>query len=317
MAEKTRIVFMGTPAFAVPSLQALHRAGYSVAGVVTQPDRPSGRGQKVTFSPVKTEALQLGLKVYQPARLGEDWFIEELAGIKPEIIVVVAFGRILPRELLMLPDLGCINLHASLLPAYRGAAPINWAIINGERETGVTTMLMDEGLDTGDILLSEKVEITPDMTAGELHDLLAAAGAQLLVKTLSLWKQGGIQPQKQREDEAASYAPALRPEHEKIDWFKSARQVHNLVRGLAPLPGARTRYLGGILKILETRVWEASGKSAPPGTVLRIVKGQGFVVQAGDGSVLATRVQPEGKQVMDASSFINGYRLDEGHLFES
>ncbi|MCR4441178.1 MAG: methionyl-tRNA formyltransferase [Peptococcaceae bacterium] len=316
MAEETRIVFMGTPGFAVPSLQALHEAGYNLAGVVTQPDRPSGRGQKIVYSPVKAEAIKLGLNVYQPAKLGEEWFRDELARIKPEIIVVAAFGRILPRELLELPVLGCINVHASLLPAYRGAAPINWAIINGERETGVTTMLMNEGLDRGDILLSEKVVITPDMTSGELHDLLARVGAQLLVKTLALWVKGEIRPQKQREEEA-SYAPILKPEHEKIDWFKPAGQVHNLVRGLEPWPGAHTGYLGGILKIRETKVWEISGREALPGTVLHIVKGQGFVVQAGEGSVLVTRVQPEGKKAMTASSFINGYRLREGFLFES
>ena len=309
-----RIVFMGTPEFAVPSLKALFDSGHEIIGVITQPDRPRGRGQKLSFSPVKEAALALGLNIYQPHKIREQGSVEMLKDLSPELIVVVAFGQILPESILKIPPYGCINVHASLLPAYRGPAPIHWAIMNGEKVTGVTTMLMDTGLDTGDMLLKEEVAISPDMTTGELHDLLAQIGASLLVKTVELWRQKEITPISQK-GMAFSYAPLLKKEHELINWGKSAETVANQIRGLEPWPGAYTMYNEGVLKIRGAKVYHQTEQKAQPGTVLQIVKDIGFVVQAGKGSVLVTKVQPFGKQTMGAASFCHGYHLEVGYVF--
>lgn len=311
-----RIVFMGTPEFAVPSLNALYDSGHEIIAVITQPDRPRGRGQKLGFSPVKEAALALGLNIYQPHKVREQGFVEMLKDLSPELIVVVAFGQILPEDILKIPPYGCINVHASLLPAYRGPAPIHWAIMNGEKVTGITTMLMDTGLDTGDMLLKEEVAISPDMTTGELHDLLAQVGARLLVKTVELWEKKEITPVSQK-GMAFSYAPLLKKEHELIHWGKSAETVVNQIRGLEPWPGAYTMYNKGVLKIRGAKIYQQTEQKAQPGTVLHIVKDQGFVVQAGMGSVLVTKVQPFGKQTMGAASFCHGYHLEVGYVFST
>jgi len=314
MTEKLRIIFMGTPEFAVPSLTALYEAGYELPAVVTQPDRPKGRGQKLAFSPVKEKALELGLQVLQPLKIKDPEFIAALRELRPDLIVVVAFGRILPPEILDLPPLGCINVHGSLLPAYRGAAPIQRAILNGEKRTGITTMLMNAGLDTGDMLLKEEIDIPQDMTFGQLHDQLAVLGAKLLVDTVKLWKEKGITPQPQ-DDSKATYAPMLTREDELIHWEKPAESIHNQIRGLSPWPGAYTIYAGQPLKIRGSELWKSQEPAAEPGTVTQLVKGRGFVVQCGHGSILVTEVQPQGKKSMPADSFANGYLLGVGHVF--
>lgn len=312
----TNIIFMGTPEFAVPSLQALSEEGYNLAGVVTQPDRPKGRGRKLAFSPVKEAALELKLEVFQPARIRDEGFNEQIKLLNPDLIVVVAFGQILPASILDLPPLGCINVHASLLPSYRGAAPIHRAILNGETESGVTTMLMDKGLDTGDILLKEKVVIPEDMTFGELHDILALKGAALLLKTVELWKEKKIEPLSQK-GLPASYAPLLKREDELILWENPVTKIYNQIRGLEPWPGAYTYFKGTTLKIRRAEIYNKTGGGLSPGTVVSLVKGKGFVVQTGQGRLLVSAVQPYGKNIMTAGSFVNGYRLCEGYRFNS
>ncbi|MDX9872193.1 MAG: methionyl-tRNA formyltransferase [Clostridia bacterium] len=316
MNQKHRILFMGTPDFAVLSLRALVRAGYTLAGVVTQPDRPSGRGQKPGLSPVKKEALALGLEVYQPVKIKEAEFLNTLTALQPDLIVTAAYGRILPPAVLELPPFGCVNVHASLLPQYRGAAPIHRAVLNGEAVSGVTTMLMNEGLDTGDILLKEPVEITPEMTSGELHDILAQKGADLLIKTLELWFARKLEPTPQ-DDAQSSYAAPLARKDERIDWDRTNRQIHNQIRGLEPWPGAFTDYRGKPLKIREARLHPLPEQPVQPGTVVEVVKGAGFAVQTGQGGILVTKVQPFGKNVMPADSFMNGYHLTKGFIFEN
>ncbi|MGI9952328.1 methionyl-tRNA formyltransferase [Moorellaceae bacterium AZ2] len=305
---------MGTPQFAAVSLQALLDSSHRIVGVVTQPDRPKGRGRKVVFSPVKEIALEHALPLLQPRDLKDPQFLAALDGWGPELIVVVAFGRLLPPAVLNLPPRGCINLHASLLPRYRGAAPIQRAIINGEKETGVTTMYMVEKLDAGDIILQERVDIPPEMTAGELHDELAALGARLLVRTVDLLEAGQA-PRFPQEERLATYAPPLRPEEEEIKWQKKADKIVNLIRGMNPLPGAFTWREGQRLKIYRARVMEERGGragGARPGEVVAIRPQEGFVVQAGQGQVLITEVQPSGKRIMTAAEYLRGYPLKVG-----
>jgi len=311
---KLRIVFMGTPEFAVPSLQALFEEGYDIAAVITQPDRPKGRGQKLAYSPVKEKALELGLEVLQPAKVKAPEFLATLKELRPDLIIVVAFGQILPKELLELPPLGCINVHGSLLPSYRGAAPLQRAILNGETKTGITTMLMDVGLDTGDMLLMEELNITPEMTFGQLHDHLAEAGARVLVDTVRLHSQNKL-VRKPQNSQLATYAAMLKREDELIQWSDHAEKIHNQVRGLDPWPGAYTYFAKQPLKIRGSKVYSQAGTAAEPGTVTQMIKGQGFVVQCGQGSLLVTAVQPLGKKIMSADSFANGYRLAVGTVF--
>jgi methionyl-tRNA formyltransferase len=311
-----RIVFMGTPDFAVPVLVKLGQAGYDLAAVVTQPDRPRGRGHKVSFSPVKEKALEMGLKVLQPARVKDKSFIKTLQELQPELIVVAAFGQILPAEVLNIPVYGCLNVHASLLPRYRGAAPLQRAMMAGEKKTGVTIMLMDQGLDTGDILTQAEVEIPYNFNCGQLHDRLARSGAELLIKTLPLWQKGEISPQSQTGMES-NYAAPLKKEDEKIDWANSAAVLYNQIRGLTPFPGAYTVFQGKPLKISESELYAFTGQPAVPGTVLLLLKGQGFVVQTGAGCLLVKQVQPVGKKTMPAHSFINGYHLEVGDVFNN
>ncbi|WP_227766950.1 methionyl-tRNA formyltransferase [Zhaonella formicivorans] len=310
-----RTVFMGTADFAVPSLKKIVNAGHQVDAVITQPDRPKGRGQKVQPSPVKAAALDLGLVVFQPESIKDpeaQFFLQKLA---PELIVVVAYGQILPASILDLPPFGCINLHASLLPAYRGAAPIHWAIINGEEETGVSTMYMARSMDSGDVILQKRVPIEPQDTAGTLHDKLAEKGAELLIQTLELLARGSA-PRFAQDESKATYAPQLTREHEEIDWSKSNRELANLIRGMNPWPGAYTTYKGKVLKILEAESLEKP-EYARAGAILSLDKNRGFVVQCGRGALLITKVKPQGKQAMEAAAFCRGYNVEPGIVLGS
>jgi methionyl-tRNA formyltransferase len=317
-----RIVFMGTPEFAVPVLEKLKQSGLEIVAVVTQPDRPRGRGRKVSFSPVKAKALELGLEVLQPLRVKEEAFIQQIQELQPDLIIVAAFGQILPEKILKIPPLGCLNVHASLLPHYRGAAPIQRALMNGEKKTGVTIMLMEKGLDTGDMLAQAEVTITAELNFGQLHDRLALAGAELLMNTLPAWREGKITPVAQ-VDKEASYAAPLTRKDELICWANSAQLIYNQIRSLAPWPGAYTIFQGKPLKIWESEFVcvqaekVAEKEQAVPGTVLSLVKGRGFVVQTGEGGLLIKQVQPVGKKIIPAQSFINGYRLEVGNVFNN
>lgn len=318
-----RIVFMGTPHFAVPCLEALLAAGHEIAGVVTQPDRPKGRGHKFTPPPVKVLALEKGLPVYQPERIKHPDFVATLKELAPDIVVVVAFGQLLSKEILTLPKYGCVNVHASLLPKYRGAAPIHWAVINGEEETGVTIMYMDEGLDTGDMILWESVTIENRDTTGVVHDKLSALGARLLQEAVAQIAAGTVSRLPQDHDRS-TYAPLLTKETELIPWGKSAIEVKNLIRGLNPWPGAYTYFHEQVLKIWSAEQWEegasfgsdgGTGLSSPgdsSGLVTAILPKSGFVVQTGTGRLLITEVQLQGSRRMAAADFIHGRGLTPG-----
>lgn len=303
-----KIVFMGTPEFAVPSLQALIDK-FGVEAVFTQPDRAKGRGKKLSMSPVKELALKYDINVYQPEKLKkEPEFIEILKEINPDFIIVVAYGQILPKEVIDIPKYACINLHASLLPKYRGAAPINWSIINGEKVTGNTTMLMDVGLDTGDMLLKQEVAITDNMTAGELHDLLMEQGSSLLVETILRVVDGTIKPEKQ-DDSNSCYASMLNKEMAKIDWNLSSSEIHNLIRGLNPWPVAYTNYNDLTMKIYKSKcLLEEVSKEA--GTILR-VDNNGILVACGKGKLLIEEVQFPGKKVLKVEEYIKGNVIEE------
>lgn len=303
------IVFMGTPEFSVPPLKRLIEE-YGVKAVFTQPDRPKGRGKKLAISPVKEVAIEHNIPVYQPLRLkNEPEIIEELRQMKPDFIIVVAFGQILSKEVLDIPKYGCINLHASLLPKYRGAAPINWSIIKGEKKSGNTTMLMDVGLDTGDMLLKNEIEITEEMTAGELHDKLMITGGELLVKTIKGIVDSTINPIKQNDEESC-YASMLNKEIAVIDWKNSAKDIHNLVRGLNPWPIAYTYYNNEMMKLYKTTVIEKQCNKES-GTILNVSK-NGIEVATGDKVLLIEKIQfPNGKP-LTVEQYINGNVIEEG-----
>lgn len=303
---------MGTPAFAVPSLKALIEAGHNVLAVVTQPDKPQGRGMASLPSPVKKTALEHNIQVFEPLKLRDESFIGTLKGLNPDFIAVVAYGKILPQAILDIPPKGCVNLHASLLPGYRGAAPINRAIINGEKETGVSTMLMDRGMDTGPVLLEERVAIGPEETADDLAKRLSATGAQLLAKTIALLAEGGIKPIPQ-DEKGATYAAILKKEDGRINWAKSAEEVKNLIRGVYPWPGAFTLWKGKILKVHNGAVLPGS-PGAPYGTIVSVKDGIG--VACGSGVFKITELQPENKKRMSSEDFIKGYRIAEGDRFD-
>lgn len=303
------IVFMGTPEFAVPSLTALIARESTLAGVVTQPDRPKGRGRKLTPPPVKTAALNRGLSVVQPGKVREQECMQWLRALKPDLIVVVAFGQILPPEVLAIPAYGCINVHASLLPRYRGAAPINWALMNGEGETGVTTMLLNEGMDTGDILLQRAVAIADDDDALSLGKRLSVAGAELLLETLSGLKGKTLAP-RQQDHSQASYAPPLKREHGLIEWRRSARDIHNQIRGTLPWPGAFTHFNHKRLKIIRSVMSECNA-GVHPGTVSHAGTG-GIQVATGKGYLTLTEVQLENRSAMSAAEFARGHGITEG-----
>jgi methionyl-tRNA formyltransferase len=296
---------MGTPRFAVDSLDALVAAGHTVAAVYTQPDRPKGRGQELAISPVKEAALRLGLPVLQPERIRRPEAIAELAAFRAKAMVVVGYGQILPQAIIDLAPLGIINVHASLLPAYRGAAPIQWAIANGETETGVTTMKIDAGLDTGDMLRKAETSIGPDETAPELSARLAAMGAELLTETLEMLERGQIVPEPQ-DDSASSLAPILKKEDGAIDWSRPAAILYNRLRGFAPWPGATTSFRSAPLKISSARLSSESGLA--PGELA--IRSRKLVAGCGEGSALElVEVQPEGRKRVSGESFANGARL--------
>lgn len=312
--KKLRTVFMGTPDFAVPCLDMLVREGYPVAAVVTQPDRPKGRGQKLAYSPVKEAALHYNLAILQPDKIKSDDFYNQIAAIQPDVIIVIAFGQFLPQRILDLPLQGCINVHASLLPNYRGSAPIHWAIINGESMSGITTMYMDAGMDTGDMIIKAETPILPVDTTGSLHDKLKDLGATVLSDTLQQIAAGNA-PRVSQNDAAATYAPLLCRNTERIDWHQPAAAIHNLVRGLNPWPGAYCKYQNKSLKIWQTRVYNESTLCAQPGQVIQLTK-EGLVVETGKGIIELLEVQPESKRRMKANDFVCGYSLTIGNMFE-
>lgn len=304
-----RTIFMGTPDFACPTLQRLIERGENLVAVVTQPDRPKGRGQRLMPPPVKELAENNGIPVYQPLKVRDPGFVDIIRELKPDLIVVVAFGQILPKALLEIPPHGCINVHASLLPRYRGAAPLNWCIINGETETGVTTMLMDVGLDTGDMLLTRKTPLDVNEDIVSLHDRMATMGADLLAETLDRLTAGDLIPQPQNNADSC-YAPMLKKEDGIINWYSDARTIHNQVRGLAVWPVASTTVDGQALKIYRTRVGNGSGV---PGTVLQAAKGS-FEVACSSGSLFLQELQLSGKKRLDCASFLAGYPVSVGAL---
>lgn len=307
------IVFMGTPDFAVPSLVGLLEKGYDISVVVTQPDRPKGRGKKMQYPPVKEVALKHNTKVYQPQKAKETSFIEAMVSLNPDVIVVIAYGQILPKEILSIPKKGCINVHASLLPKYRGAAPINWAIIKNETKTGVTTMYMDEGLDTGDMILKEEVEIPKDMTAGQLHDRLADVGKEILLDTLKLVQEDRAPRVKQNHAEH-TYAPMLDKKLGEIHWNQSAEEIVNLIRGVNPWPGAYTFLGDQKVKVWKAKVYEKNDKESKPGTVLKYIPKEGLIVKTGDGTIAIEEIQMPNSKKMHVDSYMNGHTINIGTL---
>ena len=311
-----KIVFMGTPDFAVPSLKALVEAGYDVAAVVTQPDKPKGRGKSLLPTPVKEEALLHEIPVYQPQRVKNNReFLDTLREIAPDVIVVAAFGQIIPRDVLELPKYGCINIHASLLPKYRGAAPIQQAVIDGEKESGVTIMQMGEGLDTGDMISKIVIPLEKEETGGSLFAKLAQAGAELLIKTLPSIEQGTAVWEKQPEESPTPYAAMINKKMGLMDFHKSAVELERLVRGLNPWPSAYTKWNSKIMKIWEADVLEGQTDQMP-GTIVKVEK-DGFCVQTGTGLIKVLSLQIPGKKRMDAGAFLRGYPMEEGTVLSS
>lgn len=305
-----RVVFMGTPDFSVGTLRELVKAGHEVVGVVSQPDKPKGRGKSLMPTPVKEAALELGLPVYQPKKVRDPEFLEGLRELAPEVIVVVAFGQMIPQSILELPPYGCINVHASLLPKYRGAAPIQWAVIDGEPESGVTIMKMDTGLDTGDMITKVVVPIEKDETGGSLFDKLSEAGAKLLVDTLPSLADGTAVYEKQPEESPTPYAAMIQKQLGNIDWKRPAVEIERLIRGLNPWPSAFTKLNGKTLKIWSAQVLNESEKDAAavPGTILS-ADAQGLCVKTGQGVLNITELQLEGKKRMDTPAFLRGYAV--------
>ena len=321
-----RIVFMGTPDFSVPALKALVEAGHQVIAVVTQPDKPKGRGKEVQMTPVKIQAMEYGIPVYQPAKVREASFVEVLQGMEADVYVVIAFGQLLPKAVLELPKYGCINIHASLLPKYRGAAPIQWCVIDGERETGITTMMMDVGLDTGDMLEKTVIPIEEKETGGSLHDKLSLAGGALILSTHKKLEEGTLVRTPQT-DEGTCYAKMLTKSLGDIDWNQSAVSIERLIRGVNPWPSAYTLWNGKTIKIWSADV--TTGREAAaflsesgvpsetgitPGTVVCSDK-HSLVVCTGDGLLSVRELQMEGKKRMDTPAFLRGYPIPEGDVF--
>jgi methionyl-tRNA formyltransferase len=306
--QDLRTVFMGTPDFALQTLQGLIDAGCNLVGVYTQPDRPKGRGKQMAAPPVKELARQHGIPVYQPQKLRQPEVVAELEALAPDLIVVVAYGQILPKSVLDIPTHGCINVHASLLPKYRGAAPINKAIIDGATETGITTMYMDVGLDTGDMLVKMTLPISAEETAGELHDRLAVLGRETMEETLRQLCAGTLQREVQ-DDTRSTYAPMMKKEDGRIDWSRSALDVHNLVRGLDPWPGAYTSLDGELLKLARTTPQDNG--DAPPGTVIAADR-DGVRIACGNGSLLVKELQLAGRKRLAAADFLRGCPLQPG-----
>lgn len=308
-----RIVYMGTPDFAVEPLEAIIKAGYEVAAVVTQPDKQKGRGKEVKMTPVKVCALRHGIPVFQPVKIKEPEAVAELEKYQADLFVVAAFGQLLSEEILNMPEYGCINIHASLLPAYRGAAPIQWAVLNGEKESGVTIMQMDKGLDTGDMLLKRSVELSPKETGDSLHDKLMHLGAELIVEALPKLEKGELVPEKQK-DELSSYAKKLTKAMGQIDWSKDAVSLERWIRGLNSWPSAYTFFGGKTLKIWEARVAEENGaQKAEPGQVVSVSR-EGFTVACGQGALQILSLQLEGKKRVLTREFLLGYQVEPGMI---
>ncbi len=315
---------MGTPDFSVPVLTAMKEAGHDMLAAVTQPDKPKGRGKEMQMTPVKAKALELGIPVLQPKRVRDPEFVEQLRELKPDVMVVVAFGQILTKEVLEVPKYGCINVHASLLPMYRGAAPIQYVILNGEKETGVTTMFMDEGLDTGDMLLKTVVPITADETGGTLHDKLSAAGAELLIRTLEQMEAGTLQRIPQTGE--TCYVGTLKKSMGEMDWSRPAEELERQVRGLNPWPSAYTFLNGKTLKIWKAEVLHTEAVSSQEaeepealadrkscGSVI-VISRDSIQVQTGDGILAIRELQLEGKKRMTADAFLRGYPVEAGTI---
>lgn len=302
-----KIIFMGTPDFAAASLEALIDSRHEIQAVVTQPDKPKGRKGELTPSPVKVIAKREGIKVYQPLKVRDEEFVKTLRAYNPDVMVVVAFGQIIPLSILKMPKFGCVNIHGSLLPKYRGAAPIQWAVLDGEKETGITTILMDEGIDTGDILLKKTIKIDADETSGSLFDKLMALGAETILETLDELEKGNLTPTKQGESPTA-YAKMLTKAMGLIDFTKSAKELDCFVRGMDPWPSAYTLLSGKTLKLWKVRVVEGGGKA---GSVIEIGK-ESFTVACGEGAIEVLEVQLEGKKRMSAGDFLKGSTLNIG-----
>jgi len=312
MINRQRIIFMGTPDFAVPSLKALHNYGHEVVLVVTQPDRPRGRGKKILFSPVKEAALALGYDILQPLSVKTPEFYEKAAALSPDIFVVIAFGQILPKNILSIPEKGAINLHASLLPKYRGPAPIQRAIINMEKETGVTSMLMNEGLDTGDILLSSKTEISSRETSSSLHDRLSRIAGDLLIMTLSGISTNSIKPVSQ-DDSLATYAPMLKKKDGLIDWSKPAEEIEAFIRGMTPWPGAFTFIVSKRLKIFASDVVFSNSKE-DPGSVIGDARDKLFIA-TGKNLLSIEEIQEESGKRLSIRDYLRGSNISPGTIF--
>lgn len=308
-----RVIFMGTPDFAVPTLQAVIDAGHELAAVFTQPDKAKGRGKAVVYTPVKEKALEYHIPVYQPVKVRDPEVIEQIRQMKPDVIVVVAFGQLLPKTLLDIPPYGCINVHASLLPKYRGAAPIQWAVINGEKISGVTTMYMAEGLDTGDMILKEEVMLDEKETGGSLHDKLSVIGAALLVKTLNMLKEGTAVREKQDDSLKGQYAKMLDKHMGAIDFNEPAEKIERLIRGLNPWPSAYTKLNGKTCKFWLADV-DSRDYDGVCGEVVKVTKND-FVIKTGQGGLIVKELQLEGKKRMDAGAFMRGVPIKEGVIF--
>lgn len=302
-----RIVFMGTPDYGVPSLEALLQAGYDVVGVFCQPDKPSGRGKKITCCPVKQYAGCRDIPVFQPVKTRVDG-VEPLRALAPDLCVTAAFGHILSQEVLDIPRIGTVNVHASLLPKYRGSAPVNWALINGETVTGVTTMMTDKGMDTGDILLQREVNVLPGENAGQLVERLSKVGAELLIETIRAIERGDC-PRRKQDESQASYYPLLKKEMGKIDFGRTAKQLSDFVRGMTPWPGA----YAGPCKVLEA-VPEAYDGPERPGVILRADPKRGLLVRCGEGALNLVRIQAAGGKPMNACDYLRGHQMEAGTL---
>lgn len=308
-----RVIFMGTPDFAVGTLEEIIKAGHEVVLVVSQPDKAVGRSKALRYTPVKACAIEHGIEVYQPDKVREEVCIEYLRGYQPDIIIVEAFGQIIPKAILDMPRYGCVNVHASLLPKYRGAAPIQWAVINGDAVTGVTTMRMNEGLDTGDMIMKEEVIIRADETGGSLFDRLSEVGAKLCVKTMAAI-EAGTAVYTPQDDEKATHTKKIYKELGSIDWTRDAKTIECLIRGLDPWPSAYTRLNDKTLKIWKAAVI-ADNSGAEPGCIVKVEK-EGLTVQTGDGMLKLTEIQLEGKKRMPVEAFLNGYQVEEGTFFK-
>lgn len=325
-----KILFMGTPDFAQESLKSIYDAGFEIIGVVTNPDKPKGRGMKLAYSPVKEYALEKNLKIYQPIKIKNNTeFLDEIKTLAPDVICVVAYGKILPKEILEIPKLGCINVHGSLLPKYKGAAPIQWAVLNGDKTTGITTMYMNEGMDTGDMILKEEVEIGPEETTGDLWQKLSKIGGEILVKTLKLIEEGKAPREKQTEE--ATLAPMLNKEMALIDWENSdANKIHNLIRGLNPIMGAYSYIDGKKIKFWKSKVltkeeffsyktefeeYEAKFNNLVPGTILIADDKDGLYIKANGGVLKILEIQGENAKRMPTADFLRGNHLIAGMIF--